>query len=54
MEFLSKYTAEINRAFTAFLRLFEIQDVLNQVSKLNSKSLVGYSDFIIIIMSFSL
>ena len=44
MEFLSKYTAEINRAFTAFLRLFEIQDVLNQVSQLNRKTLVGYSD----------
>ena len=28
MEFLSKYTAEINCAFVAFLRLFEIQDTL--------------------------
>lgn len=33
MEFLSKYTVEINRAFT-----------LNQVSRLNGKALVGYSD----------
>jgi len=44
MEFFSKYTVEINRAFTAFLRLFEIQDTLNQVSRLNGKTLVGYSD----------
>ena len=44
MEFLSKYSAEINRAFSAFLRLFEIQDTLNQVSQLNKKTLVGYSD----------
>ena len=44
MEFLSKYSAEINRAFSAFLRLFEIQDTLNQVSQLNTKTLVGYSD----------
>ena len=44
MEFLSKYTVEVNRAFTAFLRLFEIQDTLNQVSRLNEQTLVGYSD----------
>ena len=44
MEFLSKYTVEINPAFTAFLRLFEIQDILNQISRLNRKALVGYSD----------
>ena len=44
MEFLSKYTAEINRAFVAFLRLFEIQDTLSQISHLNEKPLVGYSD----------
>lgn len=44
MEFLSKYTAEINRAFAAFLRLFEIQDTLSQISHLHEKSLVGYSD----------
>ena len=44
MEFLSKYTAEVNRAFTAFLRLFEIQDTLSQISRLNGKTLVGYSD----------
>ena len=30
MEFFSKYAAEMNRAFAAFLRLFEIQDTLNQ------------------------
>ena len=44
MEFLSKYSAEVNRAFGAFLRLFEIQDTLNQVSQLNKNTLVGYSD----------
>ena len=44
MEFLSKYTAEMNHAFAAFLRLFEIQDTLNQISRLNSKALIGYSD----------
>lgn len=44
MDFLSKYSAEVNRAFAAFLRLFEIQDTLNQVSQLNRKTLVGYSD----------
>ena len=44
MEFLSKYTAEVNRAFTSFLRLFEIQDTLSRVSRLNGKTLVGYSD----------
>ena len=44
MEFLSKYTAEINRAFVAFLRLFEIQDTLSQISHLNDKPLVGFSD----------
>ena len=43
MEFLSKYSAEVNRAFTAFLRLFEIQDTLNQVSRLNDRTLVGLS-----------
>ena len=38
MEFLSKYTAEINRAFVAF------QDTLSQISHLNDKLLVAYSD----------
>ena len=44
MEFFSKYAAEMNRAFAAFLRLFEIQDTLNQIFRLNSKTLIGYSD----------
>ena len=44
MEFLSTYVAEMNRAFAAFLRLFEIQDTLNQISRLNSKASIGYSD----------
>ena len=38
MDFLSKYSTEVNRAFAAFLRLFEIQDTLNQVSQLNRKT----------------
>lgn len=44
MDFVSKYSAEVNRAFAAFLRLLEIQDTLNQVSQLNRKTLVDYSD----------
>ena len=36
MEFYSKYAAEMNRAFAAFLRLFVIQDTLNQIFHLNS------------------
>ena len=44
MDFLSKYSAEVNRAFAAFLRLSEIQDTLNQISRLNRKTLVGNSD----------
>ena len=44
MEFFSKYAAEMYRAFAAFLRLFEIQDTLNQIFRLNSKTLIGYSD----------
>ena len=44
MEFFSKYAAEMKCAFVAFLRLFEIQDILNQIFHLNSKTLIGYSD----------
>ena len=44
MEFLSKYTAGLSRAFVAFFRLFEIQDTLSLVSHLNGKTLIGYSD----------
>ena len=44
MEFFSKFSAEMNRAFAVFLRLFEIQDTLNQIFRLNSKTLIGYSD----------
>ena len=44
MEFLSKYSEEVNRLFAAFLRLLEIQDTLNQISRLNGRTLVGYSD----------
>ena len=43
-EFLPKYTAEVNRAFTAFLSLFEVHDTLSHISRLNGKTFVGYSD----------
>ena len=41
---LVQCAAEMNRAFAAFLRLIEIQDTLNQISRLNCKTLIGYSD----------
>ena len=44
MEFLSKYTASLSRAFVAFLRLFKIQDTLSLVSHLTGKTFTGYSD----------
>ena len=44
LEFLSKYSAEVNRAFSSLLRLMEIQDIFEQVSKLNQEVLVGYSN----------
>ena len=44
MKFFSKYAAEMKHAFAAFLRLFDIQDTLNQIFRLNSKALIGYSD----------
>ena len=44
MEFLSKYAAEMNRAFAAFLRINKIQDTLNQISRLNDKTMVGNLD----------
>lgn len=34
----------MNRAFAAFLRLFEIQDTLYQIFRVNRKTLIGYSD----------
>ena len=40
MDLLSKYVAEMYRAFSAFLTLFDIQDTLNQISALNSKALI--------------
>lgn len=43
MDLLSKYVAEMYRAFSAFLTLFDIQDTLNQISALNSKALIVYS-----------
>ena len=34
----------MNHAFAAFLKLCETQDTLNQIFRLNSKTLIGYSD----------
>ena len=43
-ELFSKYAAQMNRAFAALFRLFEIQDTTNQIFRLNSKTLTGHSD----------
>lgn len=42
LEFLSKHSSAVNRAFTSILRLAEIQDVLHQFSTLESKTLFGF------------
>ena len=44
LEFLSKYSAEINRAFSSLLRLMEIQDTITQIGHLNQRTLIGYLD----------
>ena len=44
MEFLSPYSAAVNRALAFILRLIEIQDTLNEVSHFSNKKRVGYSD----------
>ena len=45
IEFISKYSAEVNRAFSALLRLSEIQNVLSQISHFSQKTLIGFPDF---------
>ena len=44
MEFLSKYSAEVVRTFFLLTRLFEAQDTVNQLVRLNEKPLIGISD----------
>ena len=44
MEFLSKYSTEVGRAFSSITRLFEIQDTVNQISRMNHRSLIGFSE----------
>lgn len=43
LEFLSKHSNAVNRAFVSLLRLTEIQDVLHQFASLESKTLFGFS-----------
>lgn len=45
LEFMSHFSTSINRAFYAILRLNEIQDILNQITHLTQKVLIGYSHF---------
>ena len=44
MEFLSKYTAGLSRAFVAFFRLFEIQDTFSLVTCVRNRQMGLYSD----------
>lgn len=43
LEFLSKHSNAVNRAFVSLLRLTEIQDVLHQFASLETKTLFGFS-----------
>ncbi len=42
LEFLSKHSNAVNRAFVSLLRLTEIQDVLHQFASLETKTLFGF------------
>ena len=44
MEFLSKFSLEVTRAFSTLLRLLEINDILHQTQKLHAKESVGLQD----------
>ena len=44
MEFLSKFSLEVTRAFSTLLRLLEIKDILHQAQKLHAKESVGLQD----------
>ena len=41
LEYFSKYSAELNRVLASILRLIEIEDIVNQVSVLPTKDLIG-------------
>ena len=43
LEFLSKHSNAVNRAFAALLRLSEIQDTLHQFATLETRTLFGFS-----------
>ena len=43
LEFLSKHSNAVNRAFAALLRLSEIQDTLHQFATLETLTLFGFS-----------
>lgn len=45
LEFLSKYTMEINRALMSLLRLQELDDFVRQAEKITTRELVGFNDF---------
>ena len=42
LEFLSKHSNAVNRAFTSLLRLTEMQDILHQFSLLETQTLFGF------------
>ena len=44
MEFLSKFSLEVTRAFSTLLRLLEIKDISHQTQKLHAKESVGLQD----------
>ena len=44
LEFLSKYTMEVNRALTSLLHLQELDDFVRQAEKITSHELAGFKD----------
>ena len=44
LEFLSKYTMEVNRALTSLLHLQELDDFVGQAEKITNHELVGFND----------
>ena len=44
MEFISRYSLQVNRAMSAMFRLTEIQDILRQLSHLTRKTLISFAD----------
>ena len=43
-QYFSKYSTQNNRAFASIMRLMEIQDIFQQITRLNQEVLVGYAD----------